>query len=61
MRHDVRRDIREALGLERNDESRDDYINGLSPNEQFNLYCQWHGLMGWGDRLLEVMRNLTER
>ncbi len=61
MSDSVRRDIREALGLERHDDSRDSDIDSMSPNEQFELYCDWHGLIGWGNRLLEVARELTTK
>jgi hypothetical protein len=51
--------IRQALGLEANDYSRDSEIESMSPDRQFELYCQWEGLLGgWHIKLREVVLDL---
>lgn len=33
----------------------EDQIATLSPKHKFAEYCNWKGMMGWGERLWEVM------
>lgn len=42
----VMRDLRERLGVEPNDESRDGEIMSRTPNENFKELCEWNGLLG---------------
>lgn len=39
--------VRQRLGLERYDDSRDEEINELSPNEILQHVCNWNGLIGY--------------
>ena len=29
----------------------DEQIEAMSPSEAFSEYCNWHGLLGWGNEL----------
>ena len=35
-------------------------IARMSPDEAFDEFCMWHGLVGWGPTLRRVMRNLAQ-
>ena len=37
-----------------------DRIENLTPEKAFAMYCTWHGLIGWGDRLWAVVHRLEE-
>jgi hypothetical protein len=39
----------------------DDQIAFLSTKEVFELYCQWHGLIGWADALWENCQALQDK
>lgn len=39
--------VRQRLGLEKYDDSRDEEINHLSPDEVFDHVCNWKGLLGY--------------
>lgn len=45
--------IRQALGVEADDNTLDKEIMALTPDEQFRLWCQWEGLLGPWDRILK--------
>lgn len=47
----VIKDIREALGHDPNDKNHDEEILAMSPDRQFELYCQWNGLLNWSSTL----------
>lgn len=32
----------------------------LTPEQAFEKYCNWHGLIGWGHRLLVALDQLRE-
>lgn len=36
----------------------DDDIESMSPEQAFSEYCNWHGLINWGNRLLRVADNI---
>lgn len=42
----VMKAIRQGMGLDENDTSRDDKIMGMNKEEVFKEYCQWNGLLG---------------
>ena len=44
---DVMECVRQRLGLEMFDDSRDEEINELSPNEVLEHMCSWNGLLGY--------------
>ena len=37
----------------------DEQIEAMSPSEAFSEYCNWHGLLGWGDELWALMAELN--
>ena len=39
--------VRQRFGLEKYDDSRDEEINQLSPDEVFDHVCNWNGLLGY--------------
>ena len=52
---DLSSDVLEALherGLS------DEVIESFTPEQLFAEYCNWHGLIGWGPRLIKVMDEL---
>ncbi len=58
IRNDIIRDVRGNLGLEPDDLSQDDKINRMSPNEIFNRWCEWNGLINYGKKLMCVVGNI---
>lgn len=48
-------DIREHLGLKRGDTSKDDKINGMSPNEIFERWCDWNGFINYSKMFRAVI------
>ena len=36
----------------------EDEISKMSPEKAFDEYCNWHGLIGWGEPLRFVMANI---
>lgn len=38
----------------------DDQISEMDAKQLFHEYCNWHGLINWGDRLWETMEELRE-
>lgn len=53
--------IREALGLDPGDNRLDEEIMKMQPSRQFELYCQWQGLIGWDTRLKEVVFEIFKK
>lgn len=37
-----------------------EHIKQMPPEEAFDEYCNWHGLIHWGPRLRGVLDNLKE-
>lgn len=37
-----------------------DLLAQLSPDEAFEAYCEWHGIIGWASRLTSVLENIKE-
>ena len=33
-------------------------ISKMTPDEAFDEFCMWHGLIGWGDTLRNALNNL---
>lgn len=58
MSEHILQDMRQAQGLEADDSSMDTYLLELSPSEQFELYCQWNGLINWSEKLSSVVLEL---
>lgn len=51
-------DVRENLGLERGDTSKDDKINSMSPNEIFDRWCEWNGFINYSKMFRAVIGNI---
>ncbi len=51
-------DVRENLGLERGDISKDDKINIMSPNEIFNRWCEWNGFINYSKMFRAVIGSI---
>lgn len=43
--------VRQRLGLEKYDDSRDEEINRLSPDEILDHVCNWNGLIGYASTI----------
>lgn len=43
--------VRQRLGLEKYDDSRDEEINCLSPDEILDHVCNWNGLIGYASTI----------
>lgn len=48
-------DVRENLGSERGDTSKDDDINSMSPNEIFDKWCEWNGFINGSETFRRVI------
>lgn len=35
-------------------------IEKMSPEKAFQEFCEWHGLINWGETLISVLDNLRE-
>ncbi|MDE7423945.1 MAG: hypothetical protein K2N51_09660 [Lachnospiraceae bacterium] len=57
--NDIMEAVRQRMGLEKDDTSKDDEIMKMDKEEVFREYCQWHGLSGaWYLDILEVIGNI---
>lgn len=46
-----------------NDDPIEPYLERLAkmnPRQIFGLYCNWHGLIGWGHSLFDVVQDLEK-
>lgn len=50
--------IRMNYGLDADDSSQDEVIFSKSPDEQFKMFCEWHGLIGWSKTLSESLDSI---
>lgn len=50
--------VRQRLGLEKYDYSRDEEINELSHNEVFEHVCNWNGLLGYDHTIKSWVRDI---
>lgn len=51
-------DVRENLGLEREDTSKDDKIDSMSPNEIFRRWCGWNGVVDYSGIFREAVSSI---
>jgi hypothetical protein len=51
-------DVRENLGLERGDTSKDDKINSMSLNEIFSRWCEWNGFINYSGIFRAVVSSI---
>jgi ribulose-5-phosphate 4-epimerase/fuculose-1-phosphate aldolase len=35
-------------------------VSGMSVNEAFEAFCEWHGLIGWSATLRKALDNIRE-
>ena len=50
--------LRQRLGLDEDDTSRDDEINIYTPSEAFEEVCNWEGLLGYADTIKEWIEDI---
>lgn len=55
---DIIDDVRENLGLERGNSSKDDIIDSMSPNEIFRRWCEWHGFINYSGIFRAVISSI---
>lgn len=51
-------DVRENLGISRDNLSKDDEINRMSLNEIFNRWCEWNGYINLSGEFKKVIGNI---
>ena len=51
-------DVRENIGVDRGDMSKDDEINSMSPNEIFDRWCEWNGFINYSKMFRAVIGNI---
>lgn len=56
----VMKNVRRALGLEGNDESRDKEIMEMDKTEVLGLYFQWEGIIGYEDEMVDVVTDIWD-
>lgn len=52
--------IRRNMGLEPDDDSKDDEIAQLSRREQFERFMTWNGIIGYEDMIKEAISEIYE-
>lgn len=57
---DIINDVREYLGVEPNDTSKDEEINRMSPNEIFSNWCEWNGYINGSGTFKRVIGCIYE-
>lgn len=57
---DIIDDVREYLGLNRGDISKDDKINSMSPSEIFERWCEQNGFINYSETFRKVMGSIYE-
>lgn len=55
---DVMECVRQRLGLEKYDDSKDEVINQLSPDEVLGHVCNWNGLLGYAYTIKSWIRDI---
>lgn len=51
-------DIRQNLGAEPGDTSEDERINRMTPDQLFDRWLTWHGIIGWGGQIRGAIRDI---
>lgn len=54
----IMRMVRESLGLEPDDTSRDEKIEAMSKQSIFNRVCNWEGFIGAGDTIIKWINQI---
>ena len=52
--------VRQRIGLEKDDTSKDGYIMTLDKRTVFREFCEWNGLLGWSDNILLALENIYD-
>ncbi len=55
---EIMENVREALGLEPDDESRDDEIRGMSKLDILDKVATWEGLIGYGGTIMSWVQDI---
>jgi len=50
--------VREYLGVEPDDTSKDDEINRMSSNEIFHKWCDWNGYLNCSEKFKRVISSI---
>jgi hypothetical protein len=56
----VLEDVREGMGLEATDDSRDDEINSMSRAEVFKRYLEWNGIIGYASDIKRAIEDIYD-
>ena len=51
-------DVREYLGIEPDDTSKDDEINRMHPDEIFHKWCDWNGYINGSEKFKRVIGSI---
>lgn len=55
---DIINDVREYLGVEPDDTSKDEKINRMSLNEIFSKWCEWNGYINGSEKFKRVIGSI---
>lgn len=50
--------VRQNLGLEKDDISKDEYINNMEESEILEKYLTWNGIIGYGNMIIELIQDI---
>lgn len=50
--------VRQNLGLDYSDDSKDDEINQMNPDEVLERYWTWNGIIGYADQMKESIADI---
>ena len=50
--------LRQRLGLEENDTSKDALIMEMEPKDVLDMYLCWEGIIGWTDTIIEIIEEV---
>lgn len=50
--------VRQNLGLDYSDDSKDDEINQMNPDEVLESYWAWNGIIGYADQMKESVADI---
>ncbi len=48
-------DIRNNIGEKKSKEDQDKIINSSTSGELFNRWCEWHGFIGWSEKIMRAV------
>ena len=50
--------VRQRLGIEKGNTTKDDYINGLKENKVVEMYLSWKGIIGYGNMIINLIEDV---